>query len=160
MFPGDLYNFDGGASGGYLPAGREGKRAEPFCFALSPLNFHGAGGQGGKGFGGSLPSAAALSVYACQRVVRASGLNFVFALAPLDFPGAGSGVFGRSPPSVAVLLVCSFQRVGRANGVNCFFCPSAVKFSRTEGRCFLADLYNRRRRFWYMHASVSGGRVY
>ena len=31
----------------YMPAGREGKRAAPFVFALPPFNFHGAGGRGG-----------------------------------------------------------------------------------------------------------------
>ena len=55
-----IFTIDEGAFGGYMPAGQEGKRAEPFFFSLSPLNFHGAGGRGGKGFGGSLPSAAEL----------------------------------------------------------------------------------------------------
>ena len=49
-----------------MPEGRKGKRAEPFSFALPPMNFNGAGGQGGAGFGGSLHSAAALLVYACK----------------------------------------------------------------------------------------------
>ena len=38
----------------------EGMRAEPCFFSLTPLNFHGAEGRGGKVFGGSPPSAAAL----------------------------------------------------------------------------------------------------
>ena len=63
-----------------MSVGREGKRAEPLYFALPPMSFHGAGGQGGAGFGGSLPSAAALLVYARQRVERASVLNFCFLL--------------------------------------------------------------------------------
>ena len=62
--------------------GREGKQAEPFSFALPPLKFHGEGVRGEAVIGGLLPSAAALLVYACQRVGRASGLTFVFVLAP------------------------------------------------------------------------------
>ena len=118
-----ICTLGGGAFRGYMPAEQEGKGTEPFSFALSPLNVHGARGRGGMGFGGSLPSAAALSMYACQRVGRASGLNFVFALAPLELPGRGGGVFGGTPPSAAAFLVYSFQRVGRANGVNFVFLP-------------------------------------
>ena len=100
----------GSAFGGYMPAGREGKCAAPFSFVLPPMSFHGAGGKGGKGFGGSLPSAAALLVYACQRV-------------------------------------------GRANGVN--FCSLRSRFSifTDRGTVFSGDLYNQRRRLWWIHAS-------
>ena len=52
--------------GGYIPEEREGKLAEPFSFALPPVNFHGGGGEGGAGFGESLRSAEALLVYACK----------------------------------------------------------------------------------------------
>ena len=45
--------------------GREGKLAEPFSLALPPMDFHGARGQGGAGFGGSLRSTVVLSVYTC-----------------------------------------------------------------------------------------------
>ena len=31
------------AIGGYMPAGRQGKRTAPFSFALPPLNYYGAG---------------------------------------------------------------------------------------------------------------------
>ena len=103
-----------------MPAGWEGKRAELFCFALPPLHFYGAGGRGGKGFGGSLPSGAAFLVYAFQRVGRASGLNFIFTLAPLNFPGMGGDIFGGSLPSTVVLLVYACQRVGRADRMNFF----------------------------------------
>ena len=58
-----------------MPEGREGKLAEPFSFDFSPMNLHGAGGQGEARFGGSLRSAEALLVYACQRVGRTSILN-------------------------------------------------------------------------------------
>ena len=88
-----ISTFGGGAFSGYTPAGREGMRAEPFIFALPPLNFHGAGGRGGAGFDGSLLSAAALLVYVCQRVGRVNGENFYFALPLFNFPGSGSGVF-------------------------------------------------------------------
>ena len=36
--------ISGGTFSGYMPEGREGKLAEPFSFALSPLIFHGAWG--------------------------------------------------------------------------------------------------------------------
>ena len=39
-----ISTIGGGAFGGYMPAGQKGMRAEPF-FALTPLNFHEAGGQ-------------------------------------------------------------------------------------------------------------------
>ena len=73
--------------------------------------------------GRSLQSATALLVYECQRVGRTSGLNFVFALAPLDFPAPGGDVYGGSLPSAETLLVYSCQRVGRANGANFVFSP-------------------------------------
>ena len=47
-----------------MPAGREGMRAEQSYFSLLPLNFHGAGVQGGADWGGLLPLAA-------ERLVRA-----------------------------------------------------------------------------------------
>ena len=68
----------GGSTIGFKPLGREGNCTAPFPFALPPLNFHGPGERGGAGFGGSLPSAAVLLVYACQRVGRASVLNVYF----------------------------------------------------------------------------------
>ena len=112
-----ICTIGGGASGGFIPLRWEGKRAAPFPFALPPLKFHGLGERGGAGLGGSLPSAAALSVYACQRVGRASGLNFIFALAPLNFLGPSGGVFDGSLSSAGALLIYLCQRVGRANGV-------------------------------------------
>ena len=225
-----------------------GTGGEAFCtvfLCAFAVEFSRSGGERGKGFRGSLPSVAVFLVYTCQRVRRMSGLNFVFALAPLDFLGPRGGVFGGSLPSAGALLVYSCQRVGRANevifsfcasavkisrigggvfwkiftigdgafgilmsayredertelyfgacavpfsrsgggvfggslrtaaaallvyacqrvggenGVNYIFCASALKFSRTGGGV-PADLYNRGRRFWYMHASVSGGRA-
>ena len=45
VFSGDLY-IGGCAFSGYMPSGREGKRAAPFYFALPPLNFDGAAGEG------------------------------------------------------------------------------------------------------------------
>ena len=44
----------GEAFSGYMPAGREGKLTAQFYSALRQLNVHGAGSQGGAGFGGSL----------------------------------------------------------------------------------------------------------
>ena len=86
-----------------------------FLFALPPLNVHVARGLGGVGFGGSLPSAAALSGCACQRIERASGLNLVFALAPFNFSGLRA--------------------------------------------VFSGDLYNRRWRFWWIHACGTRGQA-
>ena len=103
-----------------MPAGREGKRAEAFFFAIPPLNFNGARARRGAGFGGSLPSAAALLVYACQRVGRANGLNFFFALAPFNYPVPGGGVFGGSLQLAAAVLVETCQRDGRGSALNRF----------------------------------------
>ena len=47
-----------------MPAGREGIRAEQSYFSLSPLNFHGAGVQGGSDLDGLLPLAAERLVHA------------------------------------------------------------------------------------------------
>ena len=60
---------------------------------------------------------AALLVYACQRVQRASGLNFVFAHVPLKFPGPGGGVYDGSLPSTEMLSVYSCHLFERANRV-------------------------------------------
>ena len=114
VFWGDLYS----RRRRYMPAGQEGMRAEPFSLASLQWNFHGAGGRRGKGLGGSLPSAATFLVYACQRVRRASGLNFIVALAPLNFPRPRGGGFDGYSPSAAVFSVYACQGVGRANGVN------------------------------------------
>ena len=61
-----------------MPEGREGKLSEPFSFAFPPMSFHGAGGQAGAGFGGSLPSAAALLVYACKLCREDERTEFFF----------------------------------------------------------------------------------
>ena len=93
-----------------MPAGRERKRAAPFPFALPPMNFHGTGGRGGASLGESLPSAAALLVYVCQRVERANGVNVFSTLPLLSFPGPegdgfwqiftiGGGAFGVCMPA-------------------------------------------------------------
>ena len=84
-----------------MPASREGTLAEPFSFALRPMRFHGAGGQGGAGFGASLRSVVALVVYVCQRVGRVSVLNiFSFACA-LNFYLTRGWRFGGSLQLVA-----------------------------------------------------------
>ena len=75
-----ISTIGGGAFGGFMPLGRKGKRAAPFSFVLPPVRFHGSGRRGGAGFVGSILSTAALLVYACQRVGRASLLNFCFLL--------------------------------------------------------------------------------
>ena len=97
-----------------MPLGREGKCAVPFSFVLPPLNFNGSGGRGGAGFVGSILSAAALLVYACQRVGWANVLNLGFLL---------------------------FLR---------------RSISPDLGAVFLEDIYNRRRRFWWIHVIGSG----
>ena len=71
-----ISTIGGGGFGVYMPAGQEGRRDAPFSFALLPLNFHGAGGQGGSGYGGSLQSAAALLVCVYQRIGRENGVFF------------------------------------------------------------------------------------
>ena len=43
-----IFTIGGGAFGGFMPAGWEGKRAVPFSFALPRLNFHGVGGRGSE----------------------------------------------------------------------------------------------------------------
>ena len=58
-----------------MSLGREGKQAEPFSFALPPLNIHGPGGRGGTVSGGLILSVAALLIYACQRIGPKSVLN-------------------------------------------------------------------------------------
>ena len=63
-----ICKIGGGAIGGFTPLGRGGKRDAPFYFALPPFKFNGSGERGGAGSGGSIVSAAALLVYACQRV--------------------------------------------------------------------------------------------
>ena len=78
-----------------MPAGREGKRGERFSFALPRMNFHGLGGRGGQGPGGSLPSAAALLIYACQRVGRTNGLNSFLRFHRSIFPEGGALFSGR-----------------------------------------------------------------
>ena len=110
-----------------MRAGQEGRHNEPFSFALPPMNFYGAGGRGGAGFGGSLlPSAAVLLVCTCQRVGRASRLNFVFALAPFHFPGPGGGLFGGSSQSATALLVDTCGRDGRGGAMH----RSLLRFHR------------------------------
>ena len=110
----------GGAIDGYTLAGREGRHDAPFSFVLPPLNFHGVSGRGGAGSGGSLPSADALLACACQRLGRASGLNFVFVLASFNFPGPGDCVFGGSPHSAAALSVDTCQWDGRGGAMHRF----------------------------------------
>ena len=107
----------GGGAFGILcmSASQEGELGEPFCFCATVARLVWSGWARGAGFGGSLPSAATLLVYACQRVRRGSGLNFVFALAPSNFPGPGGGVYDQSLPSAKALLVYSCQRILRAN---------------------------------------------
>ena len=70
---------------GYMPAGREGKRAAPFVSLLPPLIFHGAGGRGGAGFDGSLPFRRYM------REGREGKLSepFPFAPPPMNFPERG-----------------------------------------------------------------------
>ena len=79
-----------------MSLGREGKQAEPFSFALPPLNIHGAGGRGGAVSGGLILSAAALLIYACQRVGWASVLNvcFLLFLRRSIFPDRGAVFMG------------------------------------------------------------------
>ena len=112
-----ICTIGGGTFGGFIPLGREGKRALPFSFALSPLNLHGTGGQGGAGFVGSILPAAALLVNACQRVGRASVLNVCFLL----------------------------------------FLRRSIFPHR--GAVFWGDIYNRRRRFCWIHVVGTGGEV-
>ena len=92
LVSGDLYNWRRRfwwihASG----AGGEARCAVfSFTFAVEFLRSERA--RGSK-FDGSLPSAAALLVYAYQRVGRANGVKLFFALPLLNFPGPGSGGF-------------------------------------------------------------------
>ena len=116
----EMSTTGGGGFGGYMPAGREGRRDASFSFALPPLNFHGARGRGGVGFGGLLPSVAALLECACQRIRRESGLNFVFALAPFNFLGPGVGVFGGFLHLTAALLVDTCERDERGSALHRF----------------------------------------
>ena len=111
-----------------------------------------------------LQSAAALLVNACQRVRRARGLNYFFALARFHFPGAGAGVF-RQISTIggdAFSVIC--MSVGPEGELReRFFCGSVVQLFRSggsEGERASVDLYPRRRRFWCMHASLSEGRAY
>ena len=100
--------------GGYMPEGRGGNLAEPFSFALPPMNIQGARRQGGAGFGGSIHSAAALLVYACK-------------------------------------LCREDERT------DCFFIHLRILVFPGRGVVFSGDLYNRRRRFWWIHAFGTGG---
>ena len=84
-----ISTIGGGAFRGYMPAGQERMRAEPLYFALSPLNFHGVGVRGGASLGRSLPSAAALLAYACQRIGRANILKIVFCACAVRFSRTG-----------------------------------------------------------------------
>ena len=124
-----ISTIGGGAFGICMPACREGERSERFVFCACDVPFSLTAGQcfraistiGAGAFGVLCMSAgresiAALLVYACQRVRRASGLKFFFALTPLKFPGPGGGIYDGSLLSPEALLVCSCQQVGKANG--------------------------------------------
>ena len=158
-----ISTIGGGAFGRYMPAGREGERAALISFAFLPLNFHGAGGRGGAGFGGSLPSAALL-IYACQRVGRASVLIFFFSAYAVQFSRigrryfreistVGGGTFGR---------YMSVEREGK-RAILFSFALSPMIFHGAGwrgGPGFDGLLPSTAAALWNMHASVSGGRAY
>ena len=97
-------------------------------FALQLFDFFGVGAKGGQGgacFGGTLPSATALLVCACQRVgrvrTRRSGFRWISTL--------GGGAFGICKPAC---------REGEHTDHFVFAC--AFQFSLTGGRCFRGSL--------------------
>ena len=94
------------------------------------------GDQGGAGFGGLLPSAATLLVYSYQRVGRANGVNFLFALPLLNFPGPGVGVFRKiSTIGGGAFRIC-MPACREGEQIEHCFCVSAVQFSGREGGVF------------------------
>ena len=56
----------------------------------------------------------------------------------------------------AALLECACQRVGRASGSNFVLALEPFNFPG-PGAVFSEDLYNRRRCFWRVHVSGTGG---
>ena len=97
-----------------MSLGREGKQAEPFSFALPPLNSHRVGGRGEKVFSGGVFGTC---MPACREGWRT---ELCFRACAVKFPGPEGGVFYGSLPSAAALLVYACQRVGKANGVKVF----------------------------------------
>ena len=83
-----------------------------------------------------LPAAAALLVYAYQRVGRARILNLlVFVRAPFNFPGPGDRVFGGSLQLTAALLVDTCERDGSVGAMHRFlFALPPLNFHGARGR--------------------------
>ena len=116
----------------HMPAGREGKRAVPFVFALPLFNFHGAGGRqgtvlrwidtlGGRVFGICMPECwESECTKLCLKCLRRS-----------IFPDRGA-VFSGDPYNRRRRL-CWIHASGPAGEAHCtvFFCVSTVEFSRS-----------------------------
>ena len=122
------------AFGGYMPAGREGKRAAPFYIALPPLNFHEAGGQGGAGFGGSLHSTAALFVYSYKLCREDGRTEFVFIRLRISvFPDQGAMFSGDLYSRRRRFWWIRAMETGGEACCTVPFCASAVDISRIGG---------------------------
>ena len=141
-----------------MPACREGERTEFYfmCLRCSIFQdrgrcFRGISTIGSGAFGGYMPAG--------QKGMRT---KLFFRTSAVEVPRSG-GARGGKFQWIATLGggafgICMLAGREGERGKLCF-CTSALQFFWTGGRCFPADLYNRRRRFWYMHPSVSGGRA-
>ena len=147
-----------------MPLGREGKRVGrasiltlflfPCAFQLSLTGgrcFRGISTTGGGAFDGFMLLG--------REGKRAAPISF--ALPPLNFHGAGGrggAGFVASILSAAVLLIYACQRVGWASVLNvCFLLFSRRSIFPDRGAVFMGDIYNRRRRFWWIHVIGTGG---
>ena len=85
----------------------------------------------------SLQSVATLLVYACQRIGRANGLNYLFALGWFHFPEAGGGVFREiSAIGGGAFGICMPACREGDRTERFVYCACAVPFSLTAGQCF------------------------
>ena len=74
-----------------------------------------------------------LLVYACQRIKRANGLNYLVALAPFHFPGTGGAVFRPiSTIGDGAFGICMPADRESKRGEP-FFCASVVRRFRSGG---------------------------
>ena len=97
-------------------------------------------------------------VYACQRVGWARILNICFRLCVSIFSDQGAVWSGDL--YIRRRRFRSIHAIGTGGKALCtvLICTSAVEVSRIGGRVPV-DRYSRRRHFWYMHTSISGGRA-
>ena len=116
-----------------MPAGREGKRAAPFVFALPPFNFHGAGRRQGTGlrwidtlgggvFGVCMPECReGECTKLCFKCLRLS-----------IFPDRGAVFSGT--PTIGGGAFVGYMPAGRQGKRTApfYFCVSTVEFSRSE----------------------------